>query len=58
MEGEGFDGKCWIIFIYTIANTNTKRIQWDILEMKRGTWRKRWILGGDFNEILSQDDKQ
>lgn len=58
MESDNFVGKCWIIFIYASADVYTRRMQWDILKRKRGAWGKRWVLGGDFNEIISQDDKR
>lgn len=56
-EGEGFDDKCQVVFIYAIEESIRRLLQ-NYLKYMRSFWRKRWILGGDFNEILKQEDKQ
>lgn len=54
-EGDGFEGKCWVIFLYASTDDGTRR-QWEVLKQKR-TWGERWIMGGDFNEIIGPADK-
>lgn len=47
----------WIIFIYASAIDEVRREQWEILKVKRNSWGNKWIMGGDFNEIVSHEDK-
>lgn len=35
IEGEGFEGKCWLIFIYASTYLCTMKMQWDVLLEKR-----------------------
>lgn len=58
VEGAGDEGRCWVIFLYASTDSNIRKEQWEMLKEKRKTWGKRWILGGNFNEIVSQEDKQ
>lgn len=49
IECEGVEGRMWIIFIYASAIDQVRREQWEILKVKRDSWGKKWIMGGDFN---------
>lgn len=57
IERDDFERRFWIILIYASAMDQTMRRQWEILKDKIKSWGKKWILGGDFNEIISQEDK-
>lgn len=46
IEGEGFEEKCWIIFIYASTDLCTMKMQWDVLLEKRKSLERRWVLGG------------
>lgn len=54
-EELGFDGKCCVILLYASTDVNIRKRQWDILKEKRNNWGRRWILGWDFNEIMTQE---
>lgn len=58
IEGDDFEGKCWIVFLYASTDIGTMKMLWDILLEMKKLWNMRWVLGGDFNEIVALEDKQ
>lgn len=37
VDGEGFKGKCWVIFLYASTESSIRKLQWEILKDKRKT---------------------
>lgn len=57
VEGEGSEGKIWVVFIYASTEDHIRRGQWEKLKARRSSWGERWILREDFNDV-SHEDKQ
>lgn len=57
VEGEGFAGKVWMVLIYASTDDHIRQDQWEILKARRRFWGAKWILRGDFNDIISHEDK-
>lgn len=53
MEGKDFAGKWWIIFFYLCIDDQERRRQWEKLKDRQ----QKWLISGDFNEILGPVDK-
>ncbi|GER34017.1 RNA-directed DNA polymerase-like protein [Striga asiatica] len=47
----------WAVFIYASPNNYIRQSQWDLLLQNSNQWGKYWFLAGDFNDILSNADK-
>lgn len=58
VAGDVFEGKCWVVFIYASVEDSKRRLQWEYLKSRKNAWGTRWAVGGDFNDILRQEDKQ
>lgn len=58
IEGKDFDGKWWVILVYFSTADNIRRSQWVVLQHKKQNWGQKWIMGGDFNDIIRSDDKK
>lgn len=57
VESDSFEGKFWLIFLYASTNDNIRKMQWECLKQKSASCDRKWIMGGDFNGIISQEDK-
>lgn len=57
VEGKDFEEKWWLIFVYLSPEDHKRRSQWKELKMRRRAWGQKWIIGGDFNDILGPKDK-
>lgn len=53
-----FVGKWWVIFVYLSTKEGERRRQWEMLQQKKRGWGQRWLIGGDFNDIIGAEDKQ
>lgn len=57
VEGKDFEGRWWVIFVYLSHENHKRRSQWKELKVRRRGCQK-WIIGGDFNDILGPKDKR
>ncbi|KAH7854251.1 hypothetical protein Vadar_011755 [Vaccinium darrowii] len=52
-------GKKWhLINVYASCNDNVRRSQWDALVRYRHQTPGEWVMWGDFNDLLWEDEKQ
>lgn len=51
IKGDGFEDKCWVVFIYASTDVNIRKKQWEVLKEKRKAWGKRWVRGEE--EVIS-----
>lgn len=60
MQVTTVDGKesFWVIFVYTSTDVKVRQRQWETLLKKKLYWGKRWVIGGDFNDIKAHKDKK
>lgn len=58
VEGRDFDRKWWLIFVYVSPEDHKRRMQWEELKVQMRNWGQKWIMGGDFNDILGLEDKR
>lgn len=58
VDSDCFGGLGWIVFVYMSTEENIWKRQWNILKQKKRAWGRKWLLEGDFNDILSHEDKQ
>lgn len=58
VEGAGSEGKSKVIFIYASTDSSVRKTQWEFLKEKRRKWGIRWVIGGDFNDIICHEDKK
>ena len=56
---EDFETKtAWLfIGIYASYDKLTKKSQWKVIQDRKQLWGGRWIIAGDFNDILSNKEK-
>ncbi|XP_071924702.1 uncharacterized protein [Coffea arabica] len=47
----------WLIGIYASCDATTKKNQWKVLNERKRLWGRRWIVAGDFNDIVSNEEK-
>lgn len=47
----------WFIGIYTSSDAQVRRNQWKVIKQRRILWGDKWLLAGDFNDIISNDEK-
>lgn len=47
-----------MVFIYASVEDSKRKLQWEYLKSRKNAWGTRWAIGGDFNDILRQEDKQ
>ena len=45
------------IGVYASPKDGIRKMQWKDLERKINGWGEKWIMAGDFNDIVSNDDK-
>lgn len=50
-------GTWWCIFVYASTDDNMRKNQWDFLTNRSKIWGKNKVLIGDFNDIISNDEK-
>ncbi|MDV3146693.1 MAG: hypothetical protein Q8754_02525 [Sweet potato little leaf phytoplasma] len=55
---EALDKKWRFTGIYGFADTNQKKKTWDLLRLLDNSGNDPWLLGGDFNEILEDAEKE
>ena len=47
----------WFSGIYASCDHMSRKEQWRVLRNRRNLWGPRYIIAGDFNDILSNDEK-
>lgn len=48
----------WFIFVYASTDANMRKQQWDFVRARKEDWGDMWVIGGDFNDIKSKDEKK
>lgn len=51
------NGRMWNVFVYASNKERVRAEQQEEPQMKREQWGSKWILGGDFNDTRSQQEK-
>ena len=47
----------WFIGVYMSCDPIIRRQQWNVLTRRKQLWGDKWLLAGDFNDILSNEEK-
>ena len=47
----------WFISVYMSCDANIRKQQWKVLTARRQLWGDKWLLAGDFNDILTNEEK-
>ncbi|XP_071940156.1 uncharacterized protein [Coffea arabica] len=47
----------WFIGVYMSCDANIRKQQWKVLTARRQLWGDKWLLAGDFNDILTNEEK-
>ncbi|XP_071900933.1 uncharacterized protein [Coffea arabica] len=47
----------WFVGIYASCDNHIRKQQWKVIERRKSLWGERWILAGDFNDIISNEEK-
>ncbi|XP_071901112.1 uncharacterized protein [Coffea arabica] len=47
----------WFIGIYASSDDQDRKQQWLVLQARKVLWGERWIMAGDFNDIVSNEEK-
>ncbi|CAA0813980.1 Unknown protein, partial [Striga hermonthica] len=50
--------KHWVVFVYASSNASDRNLQWEVLLRHSLSWGEIWCICGDFNDILSNEEKQ
>lgn len=56
LQGQDHQWRC--TGFYGFADHNLRHRSWDLLRLLAGQYNLPWIVGGDYNEILSNEEKQ
>lgn len=60
MQVTTLDGKesfC-VIFVYASTDDKVRQVQWETLIKGTVYWGKRWVIGGDFNNIKANEENK
>ncbi|GER28785.1 RNA-directed DNA polymerase-like protein [Striga asiatica] len=58
LKGPGMREWCWFIFVYISTDRSERVSQWDFLERTKANWGRCWVIAGDWNDIISNDEKR
>ncbi|XP_071940395.1 uncharacterized protein [Coffea arabica] len=47
----------WFVGIYASCDHKVRKQQWKVLENRKRLWEERWMIIGDFNDIISNEEK-
>ncbi|XP_071906076.1 uncharacterized protein [Coffea arabica] len=47
----------WLVGIYASCDAAVRKNQWQVLNARKWPWGQKWIVAGDFNDIVSNDEK-
>ncbi|XP_071916302.1 uncharacterized protein [Coffea arabica] len=47
----------WFIGLYASCDNQVRGQQWKVIQNRKRLWGERWIIAGDFNDIVSNDEK-
>ncbi|XP_071905690.1 uncharacterized protein [Coffea arabica] len=47
----------WFIGVYMRCDAYIRKQQWKVLTVRKQLWGDKWLLAGDFNDILSNEEK-
>ncbi|XP_027096192.1 uncharacterized protein [Coffea arabica] len=47
----------WFIGIYASCDNQIRKQQWQVIERLKRLWGERWLIAGDFNDIVSNEEK-
>ena len=57
LEKTGARDRWWLICLYASSEDLLREKQWRIIEDRMSGWGQKWVLAGDMNDILSNDEK-
>ncbi|CAA0810987.1 Unknown protein, partial [Striga hermonthica] len=58
VRGPGMSEWCWLVFVYISTDRNMRSMQWEILLDRKVDWGSCWAIAGDWNEIVSNEEKR
>ena len=56
---EDMESKCdwWFVGVYANSEDQVRKQQWKVLQARKRLWGDKWLIAGDFNDIVSNDEK-
>ncbi|GER33805.1 non-LTR retroelement reverse transcriptase-like protein, partial [Striga asiatica] len=57
-RGPGLSDWCWLIFVYLSTDRDHREQQWEFLYDRKRTWGCCWAIAGDWNDIVSNEEKR
>ncbi|CAA0809638.1 Unknown protein, partial [Striga hermonthica] len=48
----------WGVFVYASVDDSERQYQWDLLLRHSLRWGELWFIGGDFNDIICNEEKK
>ncbi|XP_027067676.1 uncharacterized protein [Coffea arabica] len=57
IEDEEKKESWWFIGIYASCDYLIRRGQWEVIGRRKAGWGKKWIIIGEFNDIVSNEEK-
>lgn len=58
VESDDANDSFWVIFVHASTDPKERQNQLTELKLRKQRWRERWVLGGDLNDIKSQEEKK
>lgn len=58
LESDDANDSFWVIFVHASIDPKERQNQWTELKLRKQRWRERWVLGGNLNDIKSQEEKE
>lgn len=57
VEDQESKSKWWLVGVYASYDSQIRKQQWRIIRDRKKLWGENWIIAGDFNDIVSNEEK-
>ncbi|GER55493.1 DNAse I-like superfamily protein [Striga asiatica] len=57
-KGAGIEDWSWMVFVYMSTDRRERSRQWEFLEQRKSSWGDGWVIAGDWNDLVSNDEKR
>ncbi|XP_071902137.1 uncharacterized protein [Coffea arabica] len=47
----------WFVGIYASCDDQFRKQQWEVIERRKSLWGEKWMIAGNFNDIVSNEEK-
>ncbi|GER41361.1 mediator of RNA polymerase II transcription subunit [Striga asiatica] len=58
IKGEGVSDWYWMTFVYMSTDRREREHQWTFLEDSKEQWGPCWLIAGDWNDIVDNEEKR